>query len=262
MNWFYAEDGRQLGPVDDAQFDALVHGGKIQAATLVWHQGMENWKPYGEIAPPSPAGSLTAPPFASLSPDDAMCSECGRVFARDAMIRHGDRWICAECKPVFLQKLAEGVPAAPTALRYAGFWIRVAAAIIDGLLLGVVNVALGMLVGFALGSRFMLSPNPDPQQLGRFIIFEAVLYFLGLAIGATYETLMVGKYGATLGKMACGLKVVTPEGEPISYLKAFGRYFAKMLSYLICYIGCIMVGFDDEKRGLHDRICNTRVIFK
>jgi uncharacterized RDD family membrane protein YckC len=42
--------------------------------------------------------------------------------------------------------------------------------------------------------------------------------------------------------------------------RAFGRYFAKILSAIILGIGYIMVGFDSEKRGLHDMICDTRVI--
>jgi uncharacterized RDD family membrane protein YckC len=73
---------------------------------------------------------------------------------------------------------------------------------------------------------------------------------------------MIGKYGATLGKMACKIKVVTPDGGRVTYLRAFGRYFAKLLSAMICFIGYIMAGFDDEKRALHDRICDTRVVCK
>jgi uncharacterized RDD family membrane protein YckC len=81
-----------------------------------------------------------------------------------------------------------------------------------------------------------------------------------MCIGITYETVLIGKYGATLGKMACKIKVVTAEGGRVSYLLAFGRYFAKILSAMILMIGYLMAAFDDEKRALHDRICNTRVI--
>ncbi len=262
MNWYYAEEGRQQGPLDDGQFDVAVRGGKIRPETLVWHEGMEHWKPYGEVAPPAAEISPGTPPVAPLSVEEAVCAECGRVFARGEMIRHGDRWICASCKPVFLQKLAEGVARTQPAMRYAGFWIRFAAIFIDGILLGIAYIPFAMVLGAVMGQSFMSSRAPDPQQIGQFIIFEALLMFFQLAMGVTYETLMIGKYGATLGKMACGIKVVTAEGEPISYLRAFGRYFGKMLSYMICYIGCIMAGFDEEKRGLHDRICNTRVIYR
>jgi uncharacterized RDD family membrane protein YckC len=54
--------------------------------------------------------------------------------------------------------------------------------------------------------------------------------------------------------------VVTPSGGKINYGLACGRFFAEIASAMILYIGYIMVGFDEEKRALHDRICNTRVI--
>jgi uncharacterized RDD family membrane protein YckC len=62
--------------------------------------------------------------------------------------------------------------------------------------------------------------------------------------------------------MACRIKVVTAEGGQVSYLRAFGRYWAKGVSAIICLAGYIMAAFDDEKRALHDRMCNTRVVFK
>ena len=62
--------------------------------------------------------------------------------------------------------------------------------------------------------------------------------------------------------MACGLRVIVSDGSKVSYWRAFGRYWAKILSGLILAIGYIMAGFDSEKRALHDHICNTRVIRK
>jgi uncharacterized RDD family membrane protein YckC len=71
---------------------------------------------------------------------------------------------------------------------------------------------------------------------------------------------MIGKYGSTFGKMACNIKIVRADGSPASFGLAFGRYFAKMLSGLILGIGYFMAGFDDEKRALHDRLCETRAV--
>ena len=78
--------------------------------------------------------------------------------------------------------------------------------------------------------------------------------------GISYETIFIGKYGATVGKMACRIKVVTADGGQVSYLRAVGRYFAKLLSAFTLMIGYIIAAFDPEKRALHDRICNTRVV--
>ena len=63
--------------------------------------------------------------------------------------------------------------------------------------------------------------------------------------------------------MACKIKVVTADGGRVSYARAFGRYFAKMLSAFTCMIGYIIAVFDNpQKRALHDHICNTRVVYK
>ena len=70
----------------------------------------------------------------------------------------------------------------------------------------------------------------------------------------------VGRHGATPGKMAWGLKVIRADGGTVSYGRAFGRFWAQLLSGLLLGIGFIMVAFDDEKRALHDHICDTRVI--
>ena len=97
--------------------------------------------------------------------------------------------------------------------------------------------------------------NPDSA-----FIYFSVYLFIAFALGIAYPTFFLGKYGATPGKMAAGIKVVRPDGEPITYMRAFGRYFADLLSGFIFGIGFIMAAFDDEKRALHDRICDTRVI--
>jgi uncharacterized RDD family membrane protein YckC len=83
---------------------------------------------------------------------------------------------------------------------------------------------------------------------------------IGMAIGATYEGVFVSRFGATPGKMALELKVVRPDGGPISLGRAIGRYFAKIVSWMILAIGFIMAGFDSQKRALHDMICDTRVV--
>src|SRR5207237_3864453 len=110
--------------------------------------------------------------------------------------------------------------------------------------------------GFLLNLPFVsLTQNRSTALLGL-----AGSWGMGFLLRLAYSTFLVGKYGATLGKMACGLRVVTPTGGKVSYGVACGRFFAEILSGLLLCIGYIMVAFDEEKRGLHDRICNTRVI--
>src|SRR5690348_3919684 len=108
MNWYYVDAGQQAGPVDDVLLASLVTSGKIQADTLVWHEGMSAWTPYGEVAAAKPA-MVGEPPRPDGAAGGVICSECGRTFAPDQVIRYGERSVCAACKPIFLQRLREGV---------------------------------------------------------------------------------------------------------------------------------------------------------
>lgn len=47
--WFYGEDGRQVGPVEDAELQALIAAGQVGPATLLWHEGMPNWLTLGQL---------------------------------------------------------------------------------------------------------------------------------------------------------------------------------------------------------------------
>jgi uncharacterized RDD family membrane protein YckC len=62
--------------------------------------------------------------------------------------------------------------------------------------------------------------------------------------------------------MALKVHVVTADGGRVSYARALGRYFAKLLSAFTLLIGYIIAAFDPERRALHDRICNTRVVME
>lgn len=124
MNWFYVDQGKQAGPVEDPQLAQLLAEGKIQSETLVWHEGMANWKPLREVrpgfAPASAPPPMAAPPFVAtpfaVADADAICVECRNIFPRENMIHYGNSWVCAGCKPVFMQKIAEGVTNLGTSL--------------------------------------------------------------------------------------------------------------------------------------------------
>jgi uncharacterized RDD family membrane protein YckC len=259
MNWYYVDQGQQTGPVNEAQLEELARSGKIQPDTLVWHEGMAAWQAYREVHSPSPSSGL--PPAAGVgsatgASPDAVCAECGKLFAIQDMIRHGGVYICANCKPVFLQKIAEGAKLNTNELNYAGFGIRFGAKFVDGLILGLPCAVIFFLV---LIPEIRSGGSRTPNQ---FSFLPLMLQFGFIFLKMVYEVFFLGKYGATPGKMLCKLKVVTAEGGPIGYGRATGRFFSEILSGMICYIGYIMVAFDGEKRALHDYICNTRVVYK
>ena len=93
---------QQLGPVTEAELAALLREGKISDATPVWREGLANWQP---LATARPELATAAPPRLAAG----KCAECGRNFAPDELVSLNQTTVCAECKPVFLQRMAEGV---------------------------------------------------------------------------------------------------------------------------------------------------------
>ena len=274
MTWYYAEGNQQLGPIDQTQFDALVAAGRIQGSTLVWHAGMASWAPYSTVQPaplqpepihygqsaysqqPQPgqfAGAAASPAYGAAS---RFCVECGTPHAEAEMARYGDSYVCVNCKGLYDQKLREGVRTTAT-WRYAGFWIRFLAVFLDGIIVGIFN----LVVNAVIGVMSLSGTNPADLSPARIALF-LLAYLINFAVGASYESFFLAKYGATPGKMACGLRVVRASGAPLTLGVAFGRYFAKLLNMFTLLIGYIIAAFDDQKRALHDRICETRVIYK
>lgn len=263
MNWFYAQDGQQAGPVEDGELDRLVQTGTINTTTLVWHSGMTSWQPYIQARSVAPAAYAGAGGAAAVSayanapapaPGQLRCSECTRVFPADEVVQIEGLNVCADCKPIVLQKLREGVRPMGAGFDYAGFWIRVGATVIDSIILGIVGAVVGFIVG-AVFSGAMRNPN---SQLGVVLAINGLTFL----IRAVYETFFVANYAATPGKMACGLQVLRADGSRLTFGRALGRFFAKILSGIILGIGFIMAAFDPEKRALHDQICDTRVVKK
>lgn len=210
------------------------------AAKVISGIGTEDSAQFGGSSSPQ------APP----TPRSA-CALCHQTLPRTEMVRFGQDWVCAACKPSYVDMLQQGVNR-PGELRYAGFWIRFAAKFIDGIILGV----LGMIITFAFG---MGTGGGSGKLVGFGFIASNLLQII---FTAGYTMYFLSRHRATPGKMACGLVVVTPEGETISAMRALGRSFAEWLSSIILLIGYIMAAFDEEKRALHDRICNTRVAYK
>ena len=139
-------------------------------------------------------------------------------------------------------------PAGPDHVAYGGFWIRVVAYIIDAILLTIVCGVVDRLLGIDIFAS-------DWEH------YDPLANLVSLAIGWLYFALLESsERGATVGKMAMGLRVVTSDGQRLSFMNATGRYFAKILSAIILCIGFIMVAFTDKKRGLHDMIAGTLVI--
>ncbi len=161
-------------------------------------------------------------------------------------------------------------------IEYAGFWQRVLASIIDGVL--ITFAAFVFLFAF-----IFLIDSPFSGFINSSFIFLAYLVIPG------YKIFMEGKYGATLGKMALRLKIVDRDAQPIDMGQAFRRYALYGLSFVVAimifvsffinsttlltvftqlnslasiaiFLSCLFVAFDDRKQSLHDKIANTYVV--
>jgi uncharacterized RDD family membrane protein YckC len=162
-------------------------------------------------------------------------------------------------------------------MEYGGFWVRLIAYFIDGIIVTILIFLLYfilMAVGFIDFSALMEVANdpsvqaggePDPalaMAAGQDMMRQmSVVYLGGLLIAWLYETLMVSSpMQATPGKMVFGLRVTTADGGQVSFGRATGRFFGKIISGIILYIGYIMIAFSSRKQGLHDMIANTLVV--
>jgi len=258
--WFYLRDGVQSGPFPQGHFDQLTLSGTVRPDTPVWTTGLATWVPFAALPATLPAletGTLIA------------CSYCARLYSSEDIIQFTNRALCVQCKPIYLQQLKEGVAPVPLSLsaagNRAGFWIRLGAKMIDLTMLWIFNTIVSLVVMLAaMGNAFaniqpQAGQNADAMMV-RMLIVYAILMVVQIGSSAGYHTFMVGKYGATLGKMACNLKIVTQGGKP-TYGRALGRYACEMVNWFTMGFGYLMVVFDNEKRGLHDRICNTWVVY-
>lgn len=224
MTWHYAEGDHQVGPITEEEFVSLARSGRIDDETLVWKAGMADWQPFRTVK--RELGSAPDRQTASSSPAE--------------LIPVGDGGGSRE------ETFAPG-GAAADGMVYGGFWIRFVAAMLDGIILTIVSMAIGIPLALRMAEY-------DST------VVDAVNSLIQMLVGAAFVTFFLGKYGATPGKMALGLKVVRSNGAEITYARAFARYWAEYLSFFTLLIGYIIAAFDSQKRALHDHICDTRVI--
>jgi uncharacterized RDD family membrane protein YckC len=190
------------------------------------------------------------------------CGECGKAFPISDLANFGGTYICANCKPAYLQRLREGEqPVGARALqrRYAGFWIRTLALVIDGVIIMAVTMPIAFLLAFSLG---FTGGRMDPEALNAKMGLVVLMYLVLFVIAIFYQVWFTSRKGGTPGKLALGLRIIRMDGQNLSMAHAFGRYLAHIISALPLYIGYIIAAFDSEKRALHDHICKTHVVYR
>jgi len=141
-------------------------------------------------------------------------------------------------------------PLGAAALPYGGFWVRLAAHVVDGFIISIGVFVIAFILGLA--AAMLGGGGGEAASIG--ITVAMVL------LGQLYHAYFVSSEKmATPGKRLCGLYVTDLEGHRLGFGHALGRNLAALASYLTLYIGFIMAGFTERKQALHDKIAGTLV---
>ena len=182
----------------------------------------------------------------------SLCPRCGSL--NEAESRY-----CADCGLPLDESLARasapyssrrGTLPAWELGRPAGFWIRTAAALLDGLLL---LFATAILTTLLFGQNYLDGLRDET-------VFWTNGDTLNVLLGAAYGILLVAAFSGTLGKLLLGMRIVRTDGSRVSLGTASLRYVAQYASLLLLGVGYLMIAFRRDKRGLHDLICDTAVV--
>ena len=214
--WYFAMNNARQGPLPQANLMQMLASGEVPADAQVWTDGMPNW---------ASANSLPDLGVGSVQP--VLGYGLGDTLYQPAQLR----------------------------FNYAGFWIRLGAALIDGVIVFVINYSIGfgfgLLTGSALGNSQMAQG-----------VAALSSWAIGVVIAWLYFALQQSSPAqASIGQRACGLKTVDDHGHRLSFARASGRYFASLLSGIILYIGYFMMLWTEKNQTLHDIIADTLVIF-
>ena len=178
------------------------------------------------------------------------CRRCGQTFCRNCVVALRAQYYCARCKADQVRDIQSGTEAG--VLELATISRRFAAQWVDGLLF--MAVFIPVYVALLMGTR----PGSAEPQAGVGLL---LLTIAGAGLIFVYEGLMLSSRGQTLGKMAVGIKVVTPEGRDIGVGQAWGRAFVRQVFFsyfaLINYLPAL---FTKQRTAVHDLAAKTRVV--
>lgn len=188
------------------------------------------------------------------------CSRCGQSIPAGGTF-------CQNCGASLLPlatqpaSVASAVPIVAVVNPYGGFWIRFLAYILDRIIVGILFMPVGIIFGLRMAAQFHQIPPNDPSDFLPLFRFIWIIVPLAIGVQWLYEALLTSStWQTTVGKRALNLKVTDELGNRISFERATGRFFAKIISNFTCGIGYIMAGFTARKQALHDMIAGTLVM--
>ena len=233
MEVWIGRDGERHGPYTDGDIRQWLRSGQVSRDDLGWYEGLADWQPLSVLFPEE-VRSTSPPAFTASSAPGALPQTT-----------------------------------AATLEDYAGFWKRVAAYILDAIILYIPSLLIQKIMGGDAAEAAMkqaqLSAPDDPHLM----LTAFSQYYDTMLPAVLIITVMTWLYfafcessawQATIGKLALGIRVTDMQGARISLPRAFGRYPAKYLSAFILCIGFLMVTWTQRKQGLHDMVVSTLVL--
>ncbi|GAA0413962.1 MAG: RDD family protein [Bacillota bacterium] len=136
----------------------------------------------------------------------------------------------------------------------AGFWIRVLASLLDSLLISVLAAMIAAMINDQDFVFFYSQTEIDPSTSDT---WASIIYIIVFIIIFTAT-----KWKGSPGKIICNIQVVNTNMTQISIWKSIGRYLSYFVSALTLFIGYLLAGWNEEKKALHDMICQTRVVYR
>ena len=252
--WYFADGQERQGPLSAEEMRQRFQRGDITLATLVWREGFAQWAPLSEAVDELQLQNLAAAASNLGSGIDLRGDYTAIDNGTAPLPGTGGGTYSPYTAPAAATGYANAAVVNGQDVVYAGFWKRYAAYFIDYILLTVVTLPLSMIINLTGAG----SGNESVQ-----VALTLVVMLLSMVISIGYYAgFHASRGGATLGKMAVGIKVVRGNGERISFLRAFCRYLATIVSSLILMIGFIMAAFTERKQALHDMMCDTLVVDK
>jgi predicted Zn finger-like uncharacterized protein len=199
---------------------------------------------------------ITCPACGLVQAKDANCNGCGVNYAK-YNARQKENPQAGAATDLTDGNLSElrnvAINHSPEFQPKAGFWVRVVATILESFLLLIVQFVLTLMITMVIGLLGVAAAD-DPAV-------SVIIWLFGTTISLGYAVFFTGYCGQTPGKMALRIKVVRTDGSQLTYGRAAKReVLGKFVSSLLLGIGYLMVAFDNQKQGLHDKIADTYVV--
>jgi uncharacterized RDD family membrane protein YckC len=232
--WYVGRNGQRSGPFSGSQVRQMAARGELGPADMLWKEGMADWAAAATISglfggPPAASPAPTMNPYAAPTVSD---------LTVDASLPG------SSMRPI----------------EYAEFFPRVGAALLDWLFLGLMQCVPAFGMGFVF---VMLAGGDQDAAQAAMAAANVCSQLLGFVIGLTYYVVLeTSPKQGTWGKQIVGIKVTDLQGNRITVGRAFGRYFAKIITGCTLGIGFLMPLFTEKKQTLHDMIAGCLALKK